>query len=223
MSDLLGLVIAYIMILSAIAIAGLLLRRRLFSPTLSRKFIHISVSNWWLIAMHFHTRALYAAVGPITFIVFNWIAYRRHLLAAMEDPEHRRNLGTVYFPISLLVLVLLCYNGSIPPYVGGIGVLVMGYGDGLASIIGSRWGQTRIRLFEGHKSVLGSAAMFVASAAVVLLFMLRFQPAASPSTLLAASFTTAAIATLIELLTPLGLDNITVPIGTTAFFYLVFA
>ncbi|TVQ40109.1 MAG: hypothetical protein EA384_04165 [Spirochaetaceae bacterium] len=223
MYDLIGLAAAYAMIIAVIAIAGLLLRNGLFTPTLSRKFIHISVAHWWLIAMLFHTRALFAAIGPATFIVFNWIAYRRHLLAAMEDPEHRRNLGTVYFPISLLILVLLCYGGPLPLYVGAIGVLVMGYGDGLASVVGSRWGRLRITLPGIDKSVLGSATMFLASGVVVALFMLRFQPTATTSLVLTAAAATAAAATLIELATPFGFDNITVPIGTALFFFVVFA
>ena len=223
MSDLAGLLFAYALILSATAIATALLRSGVFTPTLSRKFIHISVSHWWLLAMQFHTRALYAAIGPVTFIVFNWIAYRRNLPAAIQDPEYRRNLGTVYFPISLLILVLLCYRGPIPLYVGGIGVLVMGYGDGLASVVGSGCGRIRFTLFGGEKSFCGSMTMFLASAIVVTLFMLRFQPALSAATLVIAVTATAAVATLIESITPLGLDNITLPIGTTVFFYRVFA
>lgn len=224
MSDFLGLISAYALIGTAILIAGLLLNRGIFSATLARKFIHIGVSHWWLIAMSFHRGAAVAAVGPITFIVFNYVAHRRQLLAVMSDPEQRYNLGTVYYPISLLLLVVLCFGGPIPLYVGGIGVLVMGWGDGLASLVGKRWGRPFAGFAGRHKSLAGSIAMLSASTLVVALFMLRFHPAATAAPfVVGASLATAAVATLIELATPFGLDNITVPLSTTLFFHLVFA
>lgn len=233
MSDIVGLVVAYAMIALVIAVAGLLLRARVFTPSLSRKFIHISVSHWWLLAMHFHTAWHWAAIGPVTFIVFNYLAYRTHLLSAMEDPVHRNNLGTVWFPVSLLLMVLLTFAGPIPLYVGGIGILTMGYGDGLASIVGKRWGDARpISLFGGTKSLAGSLTMFIASALVVALFMLQYHPAGGQlpginarvavGQLLGAAAATAAVAAAVELATPHGLDNITVPLSTALFFYAVF-
>ena len=234
MSDIFGLLIAYGMIAAVMGVAGLLLRTGVFSPSLSRKFIHISVSHWWLLAMHFHTAWYWAAIGPVTFIIFNYIAYRTHLLSAMEDPEHRKNLGTVWFPISLLLMVLLTFAGPVPRYVGGIGILTMGYGDGLASIVGRRWGGPRL---GAGKSVAGSLTMFLASAVVVALFMLHFHPLGSVAAgsglptadrvaavglVAAASFSIAAIATVVELATPHGLDNLTVPLLTALSFYALF-
>lgn len=235
MSDVLGLLVAYVMIALVIAVAGLLLRAGRFTPSLSRKFIHISVSHWWLLAMHFHTAWYWAAVGPATFIIFNYVAYRTHLLSAMEDPEHRNNLGTVWFPVSLLVMVLLTFAGPVPLYVGGIGILTMGYGDGLASIIGKRWGTGRRwygrQIVPFGKSVAGSLTMFAASAVVVALFMLCYHPAGALALegvargigqVIAASAIVAAVATSVELVTPHGLDNITVPLVTALTFSVVF-
>jgi phytol kinase len=77
-----------------------------------------------------------ASAGPASFIVINALALRFRLLPAMDERADRRNLGTVYFPISLLVLVNLCWRGVMPVWVGGVAVLVLGWGDGLAALVG---------------------------------------------------------------------------------------
>ena len=94
-----------------------------------------------------------ASAGPASFIVINALALRFRLLPAMDEGADRRNLGTVYFPISLLVLVNLCWRGVMPVWVGGVAVLVLGWGDGLAALVGegngapgiSIWGAGRAR------------------------------------------------------------------------------
>ena len=224
MSDLIGLLIAYLTIPAIIAGAQLLLSAHLVDATVARKLIHVGVSHWWLIAMRFHTSTAFALVGPVSFVLINALVYRYHLLSAMEEPDHRRNLGTIYFPISLIVLVMLSFTGPMPKYVGGIGVLVMGYGDGLASIIGTRFGSRRIPLFGGSKSVAGTLAMGLVSACVVAIFVGRFHAhGGDPGFLLLSAVSTALVATALELGTPFGMDNLTVPIGTALFFLAVFA
>ena len=223
MSDFIGLAAAFIAIPLIIAFAQLLLHAGIVSAPVARKLIHVGVSHWWLLAVALHTTTVYAAIGPITFIVVNGIVYRFHMLAAMEDPDHRRNLGTIYFPISLLVLVLLCFGGPVPLYAGGIGVLVMGYGDGLASIVGTRWGKGRFELFGSTKSLSGSASMFLASIVVTTAWVITAHPRGlEPAFVVTAALVTAFVATGLELATPWGLDNLSVPIGTTLFFFVAF-
>jgi phytol kinase len=140
----------------------------------------------------------------------------------MEHEQRSRNLGTIYFPIALLVNVLLTWAGSIPIWIGGLGIMIMGYGDGLASLVGERFGRRPIIIFGNRKSVAGTVTMFLASAAVSAVFILVFADAPSQGitapTVAVAALTTAAAATLIELLTPFGLDNLTVPIITALLF-----
>lgn len=164
-----------------------------------------------------------ASIGPASFIAINALDARLRLLPALSGGVDVRNLGTIWFPVSLLVLVNLCWRGLMPPWVGGIGVLVMGWGDGLAAVVGDAAPGPGVRIWAGRKTFAGSAAMFVASFAVVLVFTLLFNP--RPAGLLPAvgvSAATAAAATAVEALTPLGLDNITVPLVTSVFYAGVF-
>lgn len=217
-ANILGLALSYAGIFALIALAGGLLKAGAVRPAASRKIVHIGVSHWWLLMMATMDRLWVAALGPVTFIIINWLSLRLRLFKAMEDPEPSKNYGTVYFPISLLVLVLACYAGLMPLWVGGVGILIMGWGDGLAALVGERFGTLNARIFGSMKSVVGAATMFAASFIVALAMGLCFDPAAGFMTLTLRAAATAAFATLVELLTPFGVDNITVPI-LSAFFY----
>jgi uncharacterized protein (TIGR00297 family) len=91
-------------------------------------------------------------------------------------------------------------------------MLVLGYGDGLAGWIGEKYGKNKI--FK-NKSLQGSGAMFISSLVVSYIIMAIFTPEIAVS----GSILIAIIATAIELFTPLDLDNLTVPLGSTAFYY----
>jgi phytol kinase len=220
--DGIGIVVSYLFVFGFIGIATLLMRRNVLGPSATRKVIHIGVAHWWLIAMALMDDPWVASIGPLTFIVINAVAIRRKLLPAMDQGADARNWGTVYFPISLLVLVNLCWRGVLPIWVGGLAILVLGWGDGLAALVGENNGGTRI--WGGRKSVAGSIVMFAASLAVTLAFTLVFNRrfgALLPA--VGVSAATAAAATIVELLTPLGIDNITVPLATAALYAAAFA
>ena len=213
MNNLIGLGVSYAFVAAVLVLASLLQRVFSISPGVTRKIIHISVCHWWLLLMYFFDTLAFAVIGPISFIIINYLSYRFRLMPAMELEDNRKNLGTVYFPISLLVLVLLSYLDVIPIYAGAVGILIMGYGDGFASLLGECCGGRKIVFWGGTKSLLGSSAMFLLSALVTIIITWYFHPYGRdiPMLLLVAAVT-AASATAVELLTPLGLDNITVPI-----------
>ena len=95
-----------------------------------------------------------------------------------------------------------------------MGILVMGYGDGLAAIIGRKFGKTKIRhRFTGQKTIVGSAAMFVTSSIVIAIFSQRYNLGWTHSGCIKI-LGIAGCATALELFTPLGLDNLSVPIIT---------
>jgi len=221
--DALGLAASYAFVFGFIGAATLLMRRGVFRAAAARKVIHIGVAHWWLIAMALMNDPWVASAGPASFIVINALALRFKLLPAMDEGADRRNLGTVYFPVSLLVLVNLCWRGVMPPWVGGIAVLVLGWGDGLAALVGEGNGAPGFRIWGGRKSAAGTLLMFSASFAVTLIFTLIFSarygdlvPAIGVSMIVAAA------ATVVELFTPFGIDNITVPLAVAALYAGVF-
>jgi uncharacterized protein (TIGR00297 family) len=181
-----GLGISYVFIFSVIGVAQILLRRKIVSAAATRKIVHIGVAHWWIIAMLFLDDLAVALIGPVSFIAINAVSYRIHLFSAMEHENRKKNLGTIYFPIALTILVLLTWGGPFPRWYGLVAILSLGWGDGLASIvgetIGSRPRAIRFAVPGGTKSVLGSGALFLAVAAITAVSVWLFSgPLASAS------------------------------------------
>jgi len=220
--DAVGLAASYLFVFGFIGLATLLMRRQVLPASATRKVIHIGVAHWWIIAMLTMDDPWVASVGPASFIVINALALRLRLLPAMDEGADRRNLGTVYFPISLLVLVNLCWRGVMPSWVGGTAVLVLGWGDGLAALVGEGNGAPGVRIWGGRKSAAGTILMFAASFAVTLIMTMIFRavPPGHDAVLETVGISTivAGAATVVELLTPWGLDNLTIPLVVAALY-----
>jgi phytol kinase len=215
-----GIVGSFAFVFSVIGGATLLLKAGVFTPGVTRKVIHIAVSNWWLIAMAAIDALWAALIGPVVFIIINSVSYTCNLFPAMDAGAPKENLGTIYFPISLLAGVLLCYGGVYPLHAGAVGILIMGYGDGGAALAGGRWGRRGLRLFsfQHEKTLAGSSAMFLLSLIVAVTVLFAARQDLPPLLLAAAAGSTAIFATLVELFTPRGIDNLTVPILTIIFY-----
>ncbi|TVQ27110.1 MAG: hypothetical protein EA382_04280 [Spirochaetaceae bacterium] len=218
-----GVIISFAFVFAVIGVAQALLRSGRLSASATRKVVHIGVAHWWLLAMYFFDRWEFAIIGPVAFVAINLASYLLRLFPAMEHEERSKNLGTIYFPIALTATVLLTWAGPVATWIGGVGILVLGYGDGMAAVIGERSKRWRFPIMGTMKSAAGTATMFMFSAVVAAAFLIVF---ADPSTLIAAgaipsvsialtAIVIAAVATVVEVLTPFGLDNLTVPIATT--------
>lgn len=176
----------------------------------TRKFIHIAVGMWSVGTALLFTNKWFAIIPPAAFIVLNAISYRRNTFAAMETGD-KTNLGTIYFPISFVVIILLTFDVSKAMMVAAL--MPLTWGDAFAAIIGKRWGRRTYTIAGATRSIEGSIAMFVFSFVSVLLVFLWMGPAAYNRIMWAVVFAlvTAAAATLIESVSVRGLDNLTVP------------
>jgi phytol kinase len=179
-----------------------------------RKYVHIGVTNWWFI-VHFYITDFYAmTVVPAIFVVFNGAATFLNWTRLLGMNDRGRNYGLIYFPLSLLVLIFCTQYRLIDEWANGIGFFMMGYGDGFAALAGKAFGRARIHRVAGQRTVVGSVTMFLICIVVCAGFSVGFDLGWLESASgIAAVIITAGAATLFEMLTPWGLDNITVPIG----------
>lgn len=224
MSETLLLGLSYLYIFAFILVAGWLAGPIKVDPRTTRKVVHIGVSHWWLILMYGLRSPAIALAGPVSFVFLNLLSLRVRLFKGMEAEPGSTNFGTVYFPISLVCLVLAVNAGIIQPWEGGVGILIMGWGDGLAAVVGVTAKRGTFRVFGvagSGKSVRGSVTMLVASFVVAAVFLALFQPEVALPSLVLRAAAVAAFATLVELMTPFGLDNLSVPLLTTLFVHLV--
>jgi len=86
----------------------------------------------------------------------------------------------------------------------------MGYGDGLAAVVGKAFPRKPYRIFGAGKSLTGNLTMLVVSFAVLAL-LLVWQGIVP---VLPVALGLSLLATLVEAVTPLGLDNLTVPLAS---------
>ncbi len=114
-------------------------------------------------------------------------------------------LGVLFFPLMLIILTFLGYR----TFAGVAAIASVGFGDGIAPIIGKYWGKHRYKLLGRTKSVEGSIGVFAATfLASLLLGALFFSSFPILKSLLAAL-----VATILEAISPIDVDNFIVPIG----------
>lgn len=210
-SNVVGLLISFPFLALVIGIGIALKKWCSISSESMRKFIHIGVSNWWFLELKFFTTTGWALVGPITFIILNSLFTFLDWGTALGLGDRKRNYGLIYFPVTLVILVLLQYSGLVSPLASTAGVLVMGYGDGLAALIGAKWGRREIPFNVSKKSYLGTLTMFGVSVAIIFGALFFFSDL-SVGTVIVSALVIGAVSAVVEVLTPFGLDNLTVPL-----------
>lgn len=182
----------------------------------SRKFIHIMLSNWWIIAMVFFDNVFVAALLPALFIVINYASYKMDIIKVMEredGEENKDSLGTVYYAVSLFILAIITFGLVENPLIGLCGIAVMGYGDGLAAVIGQSVKSPEYRIGKNKKTLAGSLAMFC----VTLMIMAGFLTYNNAEFVAIKSILVAVLMTIIEAISLKGTDNLTVPLLTSLF------
>ncbi len=205
-SDAWALILSYIYVFAVILCGEGLRRWRRYSVDFTRKFIHVGVGLWSIGTVALFQNRYLAMIPPLSFVVINYISYRRETFKAMETGEPG-NLGTVYFPVSFAVLILWFWG---QPALLVASLMPMTLGDAAAALVGERFGHHRFRVFGSQKSWEGSIAMFLVSSLAIWI-TLRIMSAAGWAINLWLAAIVALAATAVEAFTPWRMDNLTVP------------
>lgn len=187
-------------------------RRLGYGPEITRKIVHIGAGQVILIAWWLSVPA-WASIGAS--VVFSGVAllsYRLPLLPGINGIG-RQSLGTFFYAVSIGVLVACFWPLQVPQY-AVIGVLTMTWGDGMAALIGQRFGQHPYQVWGEKKSWEGSLGMLLVSYCVCVSVLLAVQGPVLATWVVAG--VGAAIATVLESISKYGIDNLSVPLGTAA-------
>ena len=204
-------------VVSIVFIGIILVSAKLFEKAgkeASRKYIHIMLSNWWIIAMIFFDNVFYAVLLPAIFIVINYASYKMDIIKVMErndGEENKESLGTVYYAISLCIITAITFGPLKNPLVGLCGIAVMGYGDGLAAVIGQAIKSPEYIIAGNKKTLAGSLTMFC----ITLIIMAGFLTYNEATNVAIKSILVAILMTVVEAVSIKGTDNITVPLITS--------
>ncbi|NER36325.1 MAG: phosphatidate cytidylyltransferase [Oscillatoria sp. SIO1A7] len=179
---------------------------------ISRKIVHIGAGHvillaWWL--------QIPAWVGIGASVIAGAIALLSYILPILPgiNSVGRQSLGTFFYAVSIGVLIAWFWPKQLPQY-ATLGILIMAWGDGLAALIGRRFGRHPYQVWGEKKSLEGSLTMFLASLAVSLPLLIGLSENLWLSG--AVAIATAIVATGLEAISKLGIDNLTVPIGSAA-------
>lgn len=206
MKNILGIVLSYVFV-AIIIVAAKFFEKA--GKEASRKFIHIMLCNWWFLAMYFFDNVICASIVPLSFVVINYISYKKDLISVMErDEKDKDGLGTVYYALSLFILSIFTFGIVKRPEIGLCAILIMGYGDGLAAIIGRSVKSFPYKIGKTKKTLAGSATMLFISFFIVAIFLGSIN-----SNLWWLKAVLVAISvTVLEAVSIKGTDNITVPV-----------
>ena len=203
----LGLIFVYLGLL--VTIAEVLSRLIPNDPELTRKVVHIGSGNviilaWWL---KISTQVIVSAAVIAAAIAL--ISYFTPILPSINSVG-RKSLGTLFYAVSIGILAA-CFWQNYPQYTA-IGILVMAWGDGMAAIIGQRFGKHTYQVGEITKSWEGSLAMTATSYLVTSLILWLVRGGSWQTWLTA--LIVALVATALEAVSKFGIDNLTVPLGS---------
>jgi phytol kinase len=206
-SDLVGVAAVYIYVAVLIVFTEKVFSKKY--PVQSRKFLHIMTGNIAFILPLFETREIMAFVAAGPFILFTFLMSPYSPIKSMrgKTSEAGHGLGLVYYAITWTVLAYAFFDHR---EIIAMGILAMSYGDGLASLIGIKYGKRKYTVFKDTKSYVGSIVMFVCTFLLLIIALLFY---AEPVTTRVAVYLLcmAGVATIVEGITPLGLDNLSVP------------
>jgi len=178
-------------------------RKRHPNGEFSRKFIHITVGSFvafWPFFLDWNEIKLLS----IAFIVVVLLSQKFKIFQAIHSVQ-RPTHGELLFAASVGAIALITQNEWI--YMAA--VLQMSLADGLAAVVGTRFGNhTRYMIFGHTKSVYGTATFFIVSMAILAVFSVYSGTALSLPVISALAL----IASLAENVSVEGIDNLVVPV-----------
>jgi dolichol kinase len=215
-NDIIGLLLVYGYVALLLLVSEKLLKKYV---VFGRKFLHIMVGNILFILPLFDTWWIMTFLVAAPFIPLTYLMSPHSKIKITKDKlsESGHGLGLVYYAISWTILAFLFFNQM---WIIGVGIAAMSYGDGMASLIGMKYGKIKYNIFGDTKSLEGSITMFLVLLVTLWIVLTFYGQPANPIIIAGVAL----VATILEGITPKGLDNLTAcfgAVGTYLLFTLV--
>ncbi|UJB68391.1 phosphatidate cytidylyltransferase [Acaryochloris sp. 'Moss Beach'] len=192
--------------------AELLKRLITTDPEITRKVVHIGTGNVILLAWWLDVPTWVGIAASVIFSIVTLLSYRYPILSSVSGVG-RKSLGTFFYALSIGILIAWFWPLKLPQY-AAIGILTMTWGDGLAALIGQRFGRHPYQVWGMKKSWEGSLSMAVVSCLIIygILWITQGNIMATWVSAVAISV----IVSTLEAFSKWGVDNLTVPIASAA-------
>ena len=233
-NNLLALLATFILALGFLRFMDFTAHRRWVSARLSRKIIHIGTGPLfvlcWLLFTEAPSSRYLAALVPLAFTIQFFLIGVGVIkdpasVEAMSRTGNPREIlqGPLYYGIMFVLLTLIFW---LETPIGIIALMILCGGDGLADIVGRRWGK-RTLPWNFSKTWIGSFGMFFGGWFTAWIILIPFSiSGVFPYSIQAFFLPTAIIAfgaMIIESLPLHVIDNLTIPAGAVIMGYLLFS
>jgi phytol kinase len=220
--DAVATVLTFAIALGWLRVMDALAARGVIGQSDSRKLIHIGTGPIFVLCWNFfsaQTAARYlAALVPLAItaqfvLVGTGVIRDPAAVQAMSRTGDRREIlrGPLYYGIVFILCTLVFWRTS---PVGILALMLMCGGDGLADLLGRRWGKAKLP-FNPTKSWVGSLTFLLAGFAFAFVFVALFNqwgvlvPKLDSAAILWKTALIAAAATIVEALPLRDIDNLT--------------
>ncbi|UCH05709.1 MAG: phosphatidate cytidylyltransferase [Candidatus Thorarchaeota archaeon] len=232
--DIVAFIISFILILMLVQINAAIEKSGKLSTVVTRKVIHTFAAPVWAMSWLLFSGGVFsrwlAMVVPLLFVI-QFIAIgtgkmqNENFVRSMSRSGDPRELlgGTLYYAFMMVVIGILWFY--VPPdgnlaNATPLALIVFGClagGDGFADVIGRKYGGDRkFGICGAEKTLAGVIGMFIGSFlfSFVLVFLFSIEVAAfSAVDLILPIVVVSLVATIVEAITPKGLDNLTISIA----------
>ena len=169
---------------------------------ISRKFVHITVGSFVAFWPFFLSWGEIQFLSIAFFVVVSLSKYL-HIFRAIHSVQ-RPTWGELFFALAVGGVTLITHS----KYIYMTALLQMSLADGLAAVIGVRYGlRHSYKVFRHIKTYVGSLTFFVVAILLLVIYVHVGNISLTPLNLVGL----AALATLIENCGVAGLDNLLVP------------
>ena len=198
-----GFITAIFVTFLLLCFSEIIWRRKTMHNELARKLVHISVGTFvafWPFFLSWNNIRFLSLAFVAVVITSQYL----QIFTAIHSVE-RPTWGEVLFALSVGLVTYITND----PYIYAAAILQMSIADGLAAVVGIRYGQTnRYRILGQYKSLMGSLAFLAASITILAWYVL-----ASGTTINAGYVALLALgATLVENIGVRGFDNLLAPL-----------
>jgi phytol kinase len=194
---------------SIVLLAELGHRWQWFSAEQSRKIVHIGTGNVIALAWLLQLPAWVGITSAVLAGIITLISYWLPILPGVNSVG-RKSYGTFFYAVSMGLLIAIFWPLKHPEY-AAIGILVMAWGDGLAAIVGQKWGRNPYQILGNSKSLEGTATLLLVSYIVTTVVL--YITHGNLLYVWLVGMPVAIVAVILESISQFGIDNITLPLG----------
>lgn len=233
-NNLLALLITFLIAFLWLAFCKFLSQKGLVSSSTSRKIVHIGtgpifVLCWLLFSETISARWLASLVPLLITVQFIFagigiIKDERIIKSLSRSGDPKEILkGPLYYGIVFIIITILFWRYS---PIGIVALMILCGGDGIADLVGSRWGKQYPIPWSKSKSLVGSLGMFMGGLKFSFTILAIFISAGFFQLSLLETLSKLLIvcisATIVESLPFDNIDNVSVPITAIIIGFLVF-